>query len=119
MFDVLLFVGSKYLGFQVCLQMSVVCLPNAFAVYFRRCTRTGMSLLSLSEELKGQVSRLLLLQLTPQGWAAGRLTSRTGANLKLTSTLTNHLLRGVVYPDCDFILFLLIGFLTDLLCHHF
>jgi hypothetical protein len=29
------------------------------------------------------------------------------------------LLRGVVYPDCDFIWFLLIGFLTDLLCHHF
>ena len=119
MFDVLLFVGSKYLGFQVCLLMSVVCLTNAFAVYFRRCTRTGMLLLSLSEELKGQVSRLLLLQLIPQGWAAGRLTSRTGDNLKLTSTLTNHLLRGVVYPDCDFIWFLLIGFLTDLLCHHF
>jgi len=69
---------------------STVCFTNAFSVRSRRYTRTGMLLLSLSEELRGLVSRLLLLQLIPQGWAAGSLTSRTGADFKLTLTLTNH-----------------------------
>lgn len=43
-----------------------------------RSTRTGMLLLNLWEELKELGSRLLPLQLIPQGWVAEKLTSRIG-----------------------------------------